>query len=322
MFLKKFAINVYKSMVFARCDDTESVFYFSPEDFDLLRYERFELKSKRGDTLRGRFYHYDEIKFDDRVVVFDHGLGGGHRAYMREIELLASHGFLVVTYDHTGCMESEGESTNGLSQSLSDLDDVIAFLKTHPRVEGKKICVMGHSWGGFSTMNICALHSDIHSVVSMSGFISVEEMIKQNFKGALLPYRKPIVEIEREANPIFFNYNAIESLKASNIPTLLIYSDNDKMVHKKNHYDKLKRELSEKENISFILEKGKDHNPNFTTLAVMLKRKFFKDLKRMKRQKRLKTSEQKKRFLSFYDWNMITDQDFDIWTQIFEHLEK
>ncbi len=320
MFLEKKALEIYKSMIFARCDDKESVFYFTHDYFDGLCHEAFELKSKRGDTLRGYFYHYD-IKFPDRVVVFDHGLGGGYTAYMKEIELLASHGFLVVAYDHTGCMDSEGEGTNGLSQSLSDLEDVISFLKTHPLTCDKKICVMGHSWGGFSSMNICALHRDLHSIVSMSGFISVKDMVRQNFRGPLAPYRNKIEALEREANPFFFTYNAIESLKATDIPVLLIYSDNDKMVQKKHHYDKLVNALSHKKNVSFILENGKDHNPNFTHSAVMLKRKFFKDLRKMKRQKRLNTPEQKKRFTSLYNWNLITEQDTDLWLKIFQHLE-
>ena len=321
MFLKNKAIEIYKSMTFARCDDKESIFYFTKDDFDGLCAEPFEVKSKRGDTLRGYFYHYD-IKFPDRVVVFDHGLGGGHTAYMKEIELLAYHGFLVVAYDHTGCMDSEGEGTNGLSQSLSDLDDVLAFLKTHPVTSDKKICVIGHSWGGFSTMNVCALHPEIHSIVSMSGFISVDKMIKQNFSGPLAPYRKAIETVEREANPVFYTYNAIDSLKSTSAPVLLIYSDNDKMVHKKHSYDILKRELSDRENISFILEKGKEHNPNFSAEAVRQKNIFFKDLKKMRRKKLLKSAEARARFVNLYNWHAITEQDMSVWERIFEHLEK
>lgn len=321
MGFKDKVIEIYKSMIFARCDNAEGIFYFTKDDFDGLCAERFEIESKRGDTLRGYFYHYD-IKFPDRVIVFDHGLGGGHTAYMKEIELLAYHGFLVVAYDHTGCMDSEGEGTNGLSQSLSDLDDVIAFLKTHPSTSDKKICVMGHSWGGFSTMNICAIHRDIHTVVSMSGFISVDKMLRQNFRGPLASVRKAINKLEREANPFFYTYNALDSLMATDIPVFLIYSDNDKMVQKRHSYDILKAQLAEKPNISFILESGKDHNPNFTPEAIAHKRKFFKDLKKMKRKGLLKTPESKARFINFYNWHAITEQDMNLWEKIFEHLEK
>ena len=171
-------------------------------------------------------------------------------------------------------------------------------------------------------MNACALHPEIHSIVSMSGFISVNKMIKQNFSGPLASYRKAIETVEREANPVFYTYNAVDSLKSTSAPVLLIYSDNDKMVHKKHSYDILKRELSDRENISFILEKGKEHNPNFSAEAVRQKNIFFKDLKKMRRKKLLKSAEARARFVNLYNWHAITEQDMSVWERIFEHLEK
>lgn len=321
MSFKKKVLDVYKGMVFSRCDNAEGLFYFSKDDFEGLNAERIEFKSKRGDTLRGYFYYYD-VKIPDRVVLFEHGLGGGHTAYMREIELLAHHGFLVMAYDHTGCMDSDGENTNGLAQSLSDLDDAVSFLKAHPLAQGKKICVMGHSWGGFSTMNICALHGDLHAIVSMAGFISIDEISRQNFKGILSICRRDALELEKKANPDFYTYNAIDSLKATDIPVLLIYSDNDKKVYKKHHYDKLIKSLSDKENITFILEKGKGHNPNFSSDAVVQKHAFFKEFHKMKRKNAFRSPGSRERFINLYNWYAITEQDLSLWEKIIEHLEK
>jgi hypothetical protein len=119
---------MYKGMMFARCDDTETVFYFAPKDFPGLQAEPHSFVGSAGHTLQGYFYQYDNA-VPGRLIVFDHGFGGGHRAYMTEIEMLCRHGYRVFAYDHTGCMESEGENTKGFSQSLNDLDCCIKALK-------------------------------------------------------------------------------------------------------------------------------------------------------------------------------------------------
>ena len=91
MIFEKQVVNTYKGMMYTRCDDTETVFYFSSEDFPGLISEPYTFKSSAGHDLVGYFYSY-ESPAEGRIVVFDHGFGGGHRAYMKEIELLCRHG--------------------------------------------------------------------------------------------------------------------------------------------------------------------------------------------------------------------------------------
>ena len=199
MIFEKQVVNGYKSMMHTRYDNTELSFYFSHKDFEGFEREEYAFNSSMGHTLQGYLYYYKDFN-EDRLIVFDHGFGGGHRAYMREIELLCRQGYLVYSYDHTGCMESEGDSPNGLAQSLCDLNDCLTALKQLEGCEELDISVMGHSWGGFSTLNICALHPDVSHIVVFSGFISVEQMLVQNFNGILKGFRKCIYQLEAEKN--------------------------------------------------------------------------------------------------------------------------
>ena len=100
-----------------RQDNPHGIFYFTPEDFPGLQAHPWAFTAKQGHTLQGWFYHCGD-PIPGRLLVFDHGLGNGHRAYMTEIAMLAQAGFLVYTYDHTGCMTSGGQSTT-VSPSLS-----------------------------------------------------------------------------------------------------------------------------------------------------------------------------------------------------------
>lgn len=319
MIFEKQIVNLYKGMMHTRCDDAETVFYFSAEDFPGLQAEPHAFTASAGHTLQGYFYQYENAACD-RLIVFDHGFGGGHRAYMTEIEMLCRHGYRVFAYDHTGCMASGGESPNGLSQSLCDLNDCISMLKADPRLAGVDISVMGHSWGAFSTMNIAALHPEISRIVAMCGFVCVEDMVGTFFAGPLKWYRKAIMALERQANPRFVEYNAIESLSNSSVKALLIYSEDDTLC-RRNHYDKLKASLDGKENVKFLFVTEKGHNPNYSKQAVAYLNEFGKARAKLARKKNV-TKEEKAKFVASYDWKKMTEQDTEIWSKIFEHLDK
>lgn len=313
--------KIYRAQIFARCDDRGTVRYFSAEDFEGLRKEPFSFISSRGLKLQGYFYFYENFN-KDRLVVFDHGYGGGHRAYMTEIEMLCRHGFRVFAYDHTGCMESEGECTFGLAQSLCDLNDALNALKAVEDCKNLKFSVIGHSWGAFSTLNIAALHPDVAHIVALSGFVSVEKMIEQNFSGLLTPFRRRILALERETNPKFADHNAIDTLKNTNANVLLIYSSNDRMVHKEIHFDALKNALGDRENIRFLLSENKNHNPNYTLDAVSYLGEFSADLAARAKKKALASDRQRSEFVASYDWRRMTMQDEDVWQEIFNTLDK
>lgn len=320
MIFEKQILNVYKGMAYTRCDDNGTAFYFSANDFDGLKCENYSFKSSMGHTLEGCIYSYAN-PINNKIVVFDHGFAGGHLSYMKEIEMLCRHGYLVFAYDHTGCMRSGGKNPNGMAQSLCDLNDCITTIKNDARFAGFEIMVMGHSWGGFSTLNISALHPEITKIVVFSGFVSVEMLVNAYFGGILKGYRKPIMELEKSSNPIFVKYNAIETLKNSKTKALLIYSDDDKLCSKAVHYDALVTGLGGRENVKFILESGKGHNPNYTLDAVAHLGEYISAKEKLTKQKKLETDEQKKAFIASFDWDRMTKQDERVWSEIFAHLD-
>ena len=317
MIFESFITNMYKSQLFSRQDDTNKAYYFSCDDFDGLNRTPYRFKSSKGHMLQGYFYSY-ENPIENRIIVFDHGFGEGHRAYIKEIEMLCRKGYLVFSYDHTGCMESEGENCGGLSQSLVDLNNCLTTLKKDEKYKHCTFAVMGHSWGGYSSLNISRLHSDLSHVIVLAGPISVKQMINYNFKGILSGYRSCIYELEKASNPQFIDYCATTSLKNTNAKVLAIYSDNDPLVNKEMHYD----ELTKLPNITCVLSKNKGHNPNYTENAVKLLTQYQKELQRKVKKNELETFAQKEEFIKSFDWNQMTEQDEEIWDMIYKHLEK
>jgi len=317
MIFEKQVVAMYKQGLHSRCDDNGTAYYFSPSDFPEIAYRPYYFKSSMGHTLRGYFYWYTQ-PVENRLIVFDHGFGGGHRSYMKEIERLCKAGYTVFSYDHTGCMESEGASPNGIVQSLRDLDDCIKALRADTKYENVEISVVGHSWGGFSTLNITALHPDIKKIVAIAGFVSAETLVNSYFGGFMAPYRKAIMNLERESNPEYIDFNAVDTLKRANTKALLIYSDNDKMCTHAN-YEALHKGLSGKSGITFLLEHNKGHNPNYTEDAVMYLGRYQAQLNKMK--KKLITPKAKEDFVNSWDWDRMTAQDNNVWEKIVDFLK-
>ena len=91
MLFEKQIEAIYRSNLYIRNDNTDGIFYFFPDDFPGLQAHPYSFPAKAGHTLKGFFYHY-ENPLPGRLMVFDHGMGNGHRVYMKEIEVLAKAG--------------------------------------------------------------------------------------------------------------------------------------------------------------------------------------------------------------------------------------
>jgi len=302
-------VNMYKKHFFSRCDETHTAFYYTVKDFEGLIQEPYVFPSSKGHELQGYFYHY-EIFEKNRLIIFDHGFGEGHRAYMKEIEKLCHEGYLVFTYDHTGCMASGGINTGGASQSLVDLNDCLNVLKQLPQLQNYTFSVMGHSWGGYACLNIASLHKDLSHIIVLSGFLSISDLLAQNFVGIIKAFRKDVFKLERESNPNFVDYNGIDTLKRTLSKVLLIYSEDDPIIQKSYHYDPLYKALSTYPNIHFLLTQNKKHNPNYTEDAVS----YLNEFQEAKNNGPIDIMD--------YDWDRMTKQDEKVWEVIFKHLKQ
>jgi hypothetical protein len=132
-------------------------------------------------------------------------------------------------------------------------------------------------------------------------------------------YRKTIMALEKEANPAFVTYHAVNSLANTNAKVFLVYSDNDTLCNRK-HYDILKSALDDKPNIQCMLVSNKGHNPNYTEAAVKYLGEFGKARNRLMRKKNV-TKEEKEKFVFSFDWDKMTAQDETVWEMIFRALE-
>ena len=321
MIFEKKIVTMYKNVLLKRHDPDGTLYYFSKDDFPGLCAEEYSFLGDKGQRLSAYLYYRGE-KRTDRLIMFEHGMGCGHVAYMQEINKITEHGYTVFTYDHTGTRCSEGEHTGGFSQSLSDLDRAYRFVRTIPEYSSADISVIGHSWGGFSTMNIPAIHPVFKHAVALAGFISPKAIQEQFLSGFLKFYRKPILQSECEAFPDYVKFDGRNSLKDTKVKVLIIHSKDDDTCHFENHFGELKRAVSDNPNVEFLAVDGKGHNPNYTEDAVKYKDECMALLRKLLKKKKLKTDEEKAAFVKSHDWMRMTKQDDKVWNKIFDFIEK
>ncbi len=144
------AYLAYNAVFGKRCDGDERLKYFSNEDFEGLKAAPVEFQNDKGVTLRGAIYAKAGLQMPEALIIFSHGMGGGHRSYMTEINTFAQNGFAVLAYDNTGTFASDGDKLGSFSQGPSDLLSAIKFARSHKTLGNMKILLAGHSWGGYS----------------------------------------------------------------------------------------------------------------------------------------------------------------------------
>ena len=320
MSIKGYIEKRYRGALFTRRGEDPAVKLFSYDEFEGLHMEKCDMEYENG-KLSGQFYYYDGYD-EGRLIVFEHGIAAGHRSYMREIEKLCSLGFRVFAYDHIGTGLSGGDHTRGLSGSIADLNFVLSELKRDERIKGLRLDVIGHSWGGFSSMAISRFHPDIEHIVAMSGFSSVKRMHRQILPAPLFFLRRHLLNIERDENPEYADIDVIDVLENTKSKVLIIHSKDDKTVKYNIHFKPLLKALSGKPNIEFLTLNGKDHHPAFTENAVKYKAEFFKILAKRRKAGELKTEDEQTAFKNSYDFYRMTEQDDLVFDKIKEFLNK
>jgi len=305
--------NIYKKKLVQRYDKDGMIPYLSFKNFEGLKCEENSFINSKNASISYFFYNFDNFDHS-KIILFLHGKGPGHTAYMNEIYTICKAGYKVLTLDYMGCDKSGGEALESLNEPTRDVCDLLNHLKIN-----KEIIVVGHSLGAYTSINILRLRDEIKKGVIISGFIDISDLLKSLVK--MNGFVKKVLKYEKEINSDYFNdmYN-YDFLKNTDKKLLFIHSKDDQLVP----YEISTKKIEEMNNHSFefVITDGKKHNPNYTAEAVNYMNDVFSEYNSLVKQKKLKTFEEKKNYFNEVLLSKITEQDNEIWNKIFSFLKK
>ncbi len=214
-----------------RCDGDERLRYFTHEDFDSLKAARVEFPNKNGETLRGAIYAKAGLAQPEALIIFSHGMGGGHLSYMTEINTFAQNGFAVLAFDNTGTFTSDGDKLGGFISGPDDLKAALKFVRSSPKLNALKKVLVGHSWGGFSVCRTLGdPETDICCAVTFgapqSGYHVGAYALGEKGK-FLLPVVKAVFRLKEGKDAAI---TAAESIAKASAPILLLHGADDSIV--------------------------------------------------------------------------------------------
>ncbi len=171
----------------------------------------------------------------EKLIVFAHGIGSGHEAYVNQLCWFADRGWCVFAYDAAGSGDSPGKSTVGLVQSALDLNSALDFAEQDPRLKDMPKVLLGHSWGGYAVGGVLNFDHDIKAAVSLSGYAYPLEMLDQ---GAVYVLGETGAKLFHPFTALYnrlkfgkyAGLNAVDGINRSDIPVLVMHGESDGFV--------------------------------------------------------------------------------------------
>jgi dienelactone hydrolase len=105
-------------------------------------------------------------------VVLAHGFAADQSLMATLARRIARAGYAVLTFDFRGHgrnpqpLERLLEGRGGL---VEDVHSVVSYVRAHPRLDGSRIAVAGHSMGGGAAMRYASYESGLGCVIGISG---------------------------------------------------------------------------------------------------------------------------------------------------------
>lgn len=264
-------VAVYKENFDIRITSSEKNRH-SVNEYDGLSRTQYKFESNKDQMLTGYLYSSQKAPAGaspKALLVMAHGFGGGgHTTYMDFIEYFTRKGFLVFAYDATGNDESQGLGKNdgvgGLPQGVIDLDYAISFVEKSGNFPELPVVLCGHSWGGYSVVNVLNYHPEVKAVAEIAGFVSSGDMFLSEGKsmaGDAIYAVMPFFYIHE-----FFKYGkysfstGVKGIKKTDARVMVIHGSKDDMVPVEHGYDIYYKAFKDNQQVNFQLYDDRAHD--------------------------------------------------------------
>ena len=312
-----------------RWEENPSLRYKTEQDFPDMKAEPVSFLSGNN-RLSGAFYSTLPEEKLSGLVIFVHGIGAGHHSYTTEIHTLAQAGFLVLSYDQTGCVASEGKSMRSFYQGVRDLNAALRFLEADESKKQMPVGIVGHSWGAYITCQAMALQSAyrVRAIVALSAFNRADTLLSGQISAATrLPARllRPFIRLHLYIlDGSAGTRSCSDALRRNMTPALLFHGLADSSVPV-SCSPATDRTLCAEPHITTHLLKNRYHNVYQTAESEQYLNETFAAIGKAQEEAKKQTPETKEHLESLYsqiDYERITEEDPAVMREITDFLHR
>ena len=231
-------------------------------DFPDIQRKKVKFKSNKNE-LTGYLYNYDSHKNHKGIIVVVNGHSTVQNYYLSEINFFIKKGYVILSYDGTGCGESEGIIMKGYPQWVCDLNNALSFIESQNEFKELPIYLFGHSLGGYGVTAVLYFnHPRIKAVVACSGVNSGKEYVRKFAEDHPCLFTRYMVLFFKYYERLLFgkmaDNTAFGGINKSNAKVMVIHSKDDTYVPMDCSIFAYKNKIINK-NVEFLLLEGKSH---------------------------------------------------------------
>jgi dipeptidyl aminopeptidase/acylaminoacyl peptidase len=225
---------IFFSWVFARfwCKPRKILPKQTPENYDILYEPKYFISN--GVLLKSWFIPANSDESKIPVIIIPHAWSSNSAKMLPVAAQLHKANYHVVLYDTRGHGTSGEDGPVTLLTFVEDIIACVDYVQTRPKVDIKRIGVLGHSIGGSSAIVAAAKDPRIRAVVSCSAFADPFDLTRTTMKRFHIPSQifAPLVYrfIERWLKTSITNVMPLKHVGSIKAPILLIHGDADEYV--------------------------------------------------------------------------------------------
>ncbi|MBQ5959539.1 MAG: alpha/beta fold hydrolase [Firmicutes bacterium] len=321
------ARRVISAIFGSRSEGTRGARYFQAADFEGLDAVPVSFRSMQNEQLRGFFYTSRLWESSPRgILIWVHGMGGGHTAYTTEINTFAKAGYQVLGYDNTGTMLSDGPSLRGFPQAIQDLASAYDYVQEN-NPSRLPVYLAGHSWGAYAVCAFLQLGRPVAGVIALSPLenpvAAMAALASQN-TGKKLGFLKPFLFACTLMDfGQFALYRPSYGLQRTQVPVLLMHGTQDTMIPESLSPLAFRSFFEKNPAVQILLVPGKAHNVYITAAAQQAMADYFTAYTQLNAQYNGNPpAAAEERFIDSADFRKMTEEDLDIIHIILDFLDK
>ena len=168
------------------------------------------------------------------AVVVMHGWGANASMMLPSAVPLHGAGLAVLLLDARCHGASGDEDFTSLPRFAQDIEAGLDWLARQPRVDAKRLAVIGHSVGAGAALLSATRRNDIRAVISISAFAHPYEVMRRLLAQHHIPYFGlgwyVLRHVQRVIGARFDDIAPVHSMTCVRCPVLLVHGEDDDIV--------------------------------------------------------------------------------------------